>query len=354
MTSQSLDERSGVASPNTDLPLPPGKPGVYLRFLVGFAGVVFVAVSALFVRYLVSPRPIQELIAPELSMDLPPHYLGAIYGVDHPVGVAVSPDGSRIYVSESGGERLVRVFDRRGQEMNPLAPTSTYPVGRSPVYLAVDPEGKIIMTDRHRHTMFIYAPDGTLQSEYSPGWSPLGVRLSPDDSLLVTDVSYGLNRVHRLSFNSSRDLTSMDAFSETGFILGESEAGPEQLNFPNTAVQDARGRIYVSDGNNWRIAVWNSEGNFLFHFGAGAGVESVSLPRGLFIDWRQRLYVVDASAHKIKVYGLEGERPEFLFAFGDLGTGDENFQFPSDIAIDHSGRIYIADRENNRVQIWVY
>ena len=83
-------------------------------------------------------------------------------------------------------------------------------------------------------------------------------------------------------------------------------------------------------------------------------MESVSLPRGLYIDHRQRLYVVDVSAHKVKVYGLEGEMPEFLFTFGDLGTGDENFQYPTDIAIDQRGRIYIADRENNRVQIWTY
>jgi DNA-binding beta-propeller fold protein YncE len=325
-----------------------------LQLLVGLATLVFLVVIVFFVRYLVNPRPIEELINPELSLDSPPHYLGSIYNVNHPVGVAVSPDDNRIYVSESGGERLVRVFDRRGQELGALVPTTMRAVERSPVYLAVSSDGHILVTDRSRHLISIYSPDGILETEYDPGWSPLGVRLSPDGILLITDVSSDHNSIHQLALGSDANRFQTPTLNEIGPVLGENGVDSGQLNFPNSAVRDARGRTYISDGNNWRIAVWDSNGDFLYHFGAGAGVESINLPRGLYIDHRQRLYVVDASAHKVKVYGLESEMPEFLFAFGDLGTGDENFQFPSDIAVDQNGRIYIADRENNRVQIWTY
>jgi len=322
--------------------------------LVGFLGIVLVVLSVFFVRYLLNPRPIQELISPELSLDNPPHYLGSIYNLNRPIGVAVSNDGTRIYVSESDGERLVRVFDRGGQEIGSLDPTSTQSGERAPVYLAVSPDEYILVTDRNRHVVSVYASDGTLQTEYDPGWSPLGVRFSPEGALMVTDVSTSRNSVRQLIFNVSPQGNQNSSLFEIGPTLGETGAGPGQLNFPNSAVRDTQGRTYISDGNNWRISVWDQNGNFLFHFGAGSGVEAVGLPRGLFIDRRQRLYVVDTSAHKIKVYDLTGSAPEFLFAFGDLGTGDEHFQFPTDIAIDQSGRIYITDRENNRVQIWTY
>ena len=63
--------------------------------------------------------------------------------------------------------------------------------------------------------------------------------------------------------------------------------------FPNVAVADSQGRIYVSDGNNGRISVWDNGGHFLFHFGLGTGEGFVRLPRGLHIDHRDNLYIVD-------------------------------------------------------------
>jgi hypothetical protein len=47
-----------------------------------------------------------------------PHYVSDIYGTDGPMGVAVSPSGERIYVSESEGRRLVRVYDSSGEEVD--------------------------------------------------------------------------------------------------------------------------------------------------------------------------------------------------------------------------------------------
>ncbi len=351
---QSLDQPTGAPHASSDLTPSSRRSRQILRVLVSFFGLALLLGIALLVRYLVSPRPFQEIFLSGVNLSRPPHYLGSIYGVDSPVGVAVSKDGDRIYISESSGERLVRVFDRHGQEIGVLPPPSINSVNRSPVYLAVGPDGHVLVADRGQHLISVYSPDGTLLSEFIPGWLPLGVRLNSDGTLLVTDVSPGLHRVHQLSFNPESDPALAPTLVETGLILGESGEGPGQLSFPNTAVRDDRGRTYVSDGNNWRIAVWDVDGTFLYNFGAGAGTESVSLPRGLLIDTYQRLYVVDASAHMVKVYWLEGERPQFLFAFGDLGTADAYFQFPSDIAIDHSGRIYIADRENDRVQVWVY
>lgn len=354
MTHQSIDEVVETNNPTPDLPPTSRRTRLIIRLLVIFAGLVFIGLSALFIRYLISPEPLQEMINLGVDLSIPPHYLGSIYGIDDPVGVAVSKNGDRIYVSEGGGERLVRIFDRRGREIGALDPVSTNSVERSPVYLAVIPDGHILVTDRSHHMITIHSSEGSLLSEYIPAWSPLGIRLSQDGFLLVTDVSTGHNSVHQLFFNPDSDPNQISPLSETNLVLGESGDGPGELSFPNSAVRDNQGRIYVSDGNNWRIAVWGADGRFLYNIGAGAGIDSVSLPRGLMIDSHQRLYVVDASAHKIKVYGLESERPEFLFAFGDLGTRDDRFQFPTDIAIDRRGRIYIADRENNRVQIWVY
>ena len=136
--------------------------------------------------------------------------------------------------------------------------------------------------------------------------------------------------------------------------FGASGQGAGQFLFPNDAVADAQGRIFVMDGNNGRVSVWDRQGKFLFNFGKGAGGGALSLPRGAAIDEKNRLHVVDAVGQNVKVYDVSGAEIKFLFVFGDVGLGDGQFNYPNDIALDSTGRLYIADRENHRVQVWSY
>ena len=72
-------------------------------------------VIGLFGRYLWQPVPLPELIPLPLEVSYPPHYLFSIYGVDKPVGVTLSPAGDRLYVAETGGERLVSAQTTAGR-----------------------------------------------------------------------------------------------------------------------------------------------------------------------------------------------------------------------------------------------
>jgi DNA-binding beta-propeller fold protein YncE len=121
---------------------------------------------------------------------------------------------------------------------------------------------------------------------------------------------------------------------------------PGGLRFPNSAVVDSLGRIYVSDGNNARVQVLDRDGNLLYT------IPGFGLPRGLEFDSYQRLHVVDTVNGEVRVFDASGVRPNLLFSFG--GTGDDQLNYPNDIAIDDNDRVYIADRASNRVQVWVY
>lgn len=373
--------------------------------LLGILLLLLCVVTGLFVRYLVAPEPLPELIVPNSDLNYPPHYLFSIYGVDQPVGIALSPDNDQIYVAESGGERLIRVFNRDGDPLNSFAPPKTQQGERSPVYMATDSNGRLFVTDRLQHAIFVYDADGSYidtlltadlsLSEYIdrhvgglqpnttfaynvfhslvyyqiPGyqeetlpapifpsrWAPLGIRIDNSNNVYVTDVQEGQNLVHQFDLPAGTVLTSwyqtnqnMAApFGGTGERNGE-------LSYPNAAVTDSHGRIYVSDGNNGRIAVWDANNTFLYNFGGGNGEDALSLPRGIFIDQNDRLFVVDAVGQDIKVYNVSGEEPVFLHRFGDWGMEDGLFNYPNDIIVDRSGRLYIVDRENHRIQVWSY
>jgi DNA-binding beta-propeller fold protein YncE len=311
----------------------------------------------------------------------PPHYVHSIYGLDQPVGVAVSPLYDRLYVTESGGERFVKMFSQDGDPLGSFAPPVTTAAQRSPVYVDTDTSGRVYVTDRLQHAIFVYddqgnyldtllAPNltvgqyiaqqtGGLQpgATYTynifqdsipfqnPGdaagqmvptpaegamWSPLGVRFDEvSGQMLVTDVTDELNSVSTIAFPAETMQIFWQDFNPAVAQFGSSGQDPSQFLFPNIAVTDSRGRVYVTDGNNGRISVWDGQGNFLFTFGRGSGQGSLSLPRGATIDERDRLYVTDAVGQNVKVYDVSGDEPEFLFVFGDFGLGDGQFNYPN-------------------------
>jgi DNA-binding beta-propeller fold protein YncE len=363
---------------------------------------ILMSVVLLMISYVRRPRPLPEILPLPVTLNYPPHYLFSIQEVVAPVGVAVSPGGDRIYASEMGGERLVKIFDRRGTLLGSFSPPRTKASERAPVYLATDRQGRVFVTDRLQHAIYVFDrggnyideflnPKATL-SEYVKeqtgaralpstiayntfeskvhyqvtgetaqtlppprlsDWAPLGIRIDHADNMLVTDVVGQQHTVRKFAGGIVSRAHWHDFDPPDDYFGGYGkEAG--QFLFPNIAVSDSQGRIYVTDGNNGRITVWSKNGSFDFSFGRGGGRGAVSLPRGAAIDEHSRLYVVDAVGQDVKVYDVSGPQPAFLFAFGDWGGEDGQFNYPNDIALDATGRLYITDRENHRVQVWSY
>lgn len=374
-----------------------------LFFLLLLLLLLLCCIGAMLCRYINQPEPLPELLPIDVELTYPPHYLFSIYGMDRPVGVAISPDARRLYVSETGGERLVRIFDREGEPLGSFAPPRTSPGERSPVYLDVDRFGRVFVADRLQHAIYVYdgdgnyldtilAPDLTLHEyvakhaqDIQPGfrayynvfgqdvlyqnpgteieqklpppdiytWAPLGVDFDSGGNLLLTDVDADRNAVREIPADVI-GVQTWDDYDPPLLIFGESGQGNDQFLFPNAAVRDSHGRIHVTDGNNSRVSTWSADRQFLFFFGRGTSEGALSLPRGAAVDGRDRLHVVDAVGQNVKVYDVSGQEPVFLFTFGVWGKDDGQFDYPNDIALDASGRLYIADRENNRVQVWSY
>ena len=374
-----------------------------LLLLLLFLLVLLACVGVLFFRYLRRPAPLPDLLPVPVAANYSPHYLFSIYGVDKPVGVALSPGGNQIYVTETGGDRMVKVFDRDGDPLGSFVPPRTRPGERSPVYLATDSAGRVFVTDRLQHAVFVYDRDGvyldtilgpeltlseyvsehlgeqqtdvtftynifeaavryqalgkaerTLPAPESASWSPLGIRIDRTGKLLLTDVVHERHTVRTIppGIVGSGDDVYVGAFGDYG-------QGDGQFLFPNAAVTDSRGRIYVTDSNNGRVSIWQvsasgGQGRFIGHFGQGAGDDALNLPRGATVDARDRLYVVDTVGQDVHVYDVSGAEPDFLFSFGGWGLGDGQFDYPNDVAVDATGRLYVTDRENNRVQVWSY
>lgn len=312
-----------------------------------FAGLlVLLACSIwLWANYLTTRKPITESIpvAQVAAQVIKPHYLFSIYGATQPLGIAVTADGSRIYVGEGGGERMVRVFDKDGKEMAKFTAPGANKTRSAPVSISLDSQGRVFVADSMRRTVDVYDAGGNFKKTYQPpvkeGWVPVGLQVE-GKSVLVA----GRN-------NGAEGFFSMTLDGQFQYLLGKhgEDGTGDGFYSPGKAVIDARGRYYVSDSMNQRVAVFDDHRKYLY------SIPNFNHARGMVIDDAQRLYVVDTFDHMVKVFDVGGAgESEHLFDFGDYGVGNGEFNFPNDAALDTAGRLYITDRASNRVQVWAY
>ena len=361
-------------------------------------------VGGLFAYYMVKPQPLPQLLPQAVApLCYKPSFKTNITGIAQPMGVAVSPDSQRIYVTEGAGDHLVKMFDRNGNLINqfglPGAPKNTF----FPTYIAVESDERVFVVDSWNVTIDIFDKDGkfldaiiaedmTLSKALSQGgvsldglsitffdrrngrinyqtggsgtagsfsigafdgsklWHVNGIRFDHQNNLLYTDLKSDQHSVHIVPSAALNDLTH---FAPTIKQFGVQGALAGQFDFPQVAVVDSKGNYYISDGNNSRVSTWDANLKYRSFFGYG-GNDGLSAPRGAWMDPKDCLLVADSVGQSIQVYNVSGAEAVYATSFGDFGVSDGLFAFPNDVTVDETGRLYIADTRNNRVQVWSY
>lgn len=351
--------------------------------------------------------PLENIPVVNQVISYPPSAQTTILGVSQPVAVAVSPDAQRVYVAESGGERMIKMFDRAGNLIKSFAAPGTTSSNRNPMYMAVAPDGRLFVVDRTAYAIEIFSPDGELQdaiisqdmtfskaiarhlrikgalpagttvgmnpdsrtiSFTVPGaamsaiafplftnyWNPVSVRFAPNGDMLYVDLTPGAHNVHVVpaSMVSREGLAAYDGTKV--LIFGKQGTGSGELYFPQTALQSSKGDYYVADGNNNRIVKFTADGVYATFFGYGSGDAGLNRVRGTWIDGKDHLLAADAVGSVVRVYDVSGDQPQFLYLFGLPGTDPNALNFPTDVCADGTGRLYVADRGNDRVDVWSY
>ena len=184
-----------------------------------------------------------------------------------PVGVAVSPDGTRLYVVDVGGitndDHRVQVFDARS--------------------------GAYLQTIGTR---------GEGQGQFN---LPLQAATGPDGTLYVVDG--GNFRV--------------EAFDPNGrflFTFGEVGRFPGQFARPKGIATDKDGNIYVVDTAFGNVQIFNKQGHVLMFIGnrdRAGKPGKFFLPAGVAVGEDGRVYMVDQYFRKVDIFKpLPGDPPE--------------------------------------------
>ena len=154
-------------------------------------------------------------------------------------------------------------------------PAGCYSCGAHSV--RVDPEGHVWVVDAGGHVVYKMDQEGRLIMQ-------LGTRGVSGASVntfdLPTDVAFAHNGDIYVSdgYGNARVVK----YSRDGRYLlhwGTRGTGPGEFDLPHNLVVDAQGRVYVTDRDNQRIQVFDSDGRFLDQWADTGGISSLLMTK---------------------------------------------------------------------------
>jgi DNA-binding beta-propeller fold protein YncE len=256
-----------------------------------------------------------------------------------PHGVAVDRSG-RIYATDTG---RVWVLDLKNNSFGFIGNEPGKGRLSNPIGIAVSTDGRVFVTDTALDKVFIYE-DGRLVGalgERGEFEGAVGIALDEKKELLyIADTKKHIVTVY--SLQDYRKLRTM----------GKRGVGDGEFNYPTNMEVDPEGRLYIVDTGNFRVQIFDDEGNFIKSLGeVGDTPGSFARPKGIALDSEGHIYVVDAAFQNFQIFDFEGN---ILLAVGSGGTNEGEFLLPADIAIDNEDMIYVVNQMPPNIQIFEY
>jgi len=124
-----------------------------------------------------------------------------------------------------------------------------------------------------------------------------------------------------------------------------------EFNHPaGIALNPSGTELFVVDTNNYRVQVFDLDGNFLRKFGSLGSTNGQFLrPVGIAISKSGVVVVSDSSAHTLNKFTLQGQ---FVTKWGSFGPESGQFNSPSALEFAKDGTLWVSDSLNNRVVLY--
>lgn len=263
-----------------------------------------------------------------------------------PYGVAVFR--GRIFVSDTV-QRHVTVFDVPKGVVSRIGDTEGEGDLIKPIGLDVDAAGRLYVADIGSKAVMVYDAEGKFLRRI--GGEKWFLRLAS-----VT-VDPGGTRVYAVDIggvSSEQHLVRVfDAVSGAHLQdIGKRGSGPGEFNLPRDMAIGRDGRLYVVDGGNFRVNIFDRQGKFLKSFGSvGKQYGQFARPKEIAVDRDGNLYVVDTAFGNFQIFNPEGE---LLLFVGDRSESDgpARYMLPSGIAVDEDGRVYLVDQWYRKIEVY--
>jgi len=249
-------------------------------------------------------------------------------GLSRPHDAAFSPDGTLIYVTDMGNNR-VRVL-----EAMTLESVGTFGEGElsSPHDAAFDRSGRLLVADTGNDRVAIYevrAAQAKRVGELGGLSGPEGVAVAPDGRVFVTNTSAATLSVFR---NGRLERT-----------VGARGSRDGEFANPHGIEVAPDGSIYVVDSGNDRVQVFDADLAHRATFGAALALRG---PKYLAFD-AGRIWLADEDSHRVLL--LDGShRAIGVLGSGRSGRSATEFRQPEAV-LARAPHVWVIDTYNDRI-----
>jgi hypothetical protein len=210
------------------------------------------------------------------------------------------------------------------------------------------PDDFIWTVNDNQHCIKKYTPEGKLvltigiAGQEAEKWSgkpfnrPTNMAISPNTGDVYVTDGYGNSRVHRYTSEGKHVVS-----------WGAPGVDPGQFQVPHNVVIDGDENVYVTDRENYRLQVFDSNGSLK------AIWQNIYRPQALCMDREGILYIGEQLmenelfdygkvGHRLNAYRKDGTR---LARIGDpmIGDGPTQFIAPHGFGVDSAGNLYVGE-----------
>jgi DNA-binding beta-propeller fold protein YncE len=266
-------------------------------------------------------------------------------GLGKPYAVAVHH--GRVMVTDSA-DRFVRVFDFPAGRYYKIGDDEAGSLVK-PLGIDVDSAGNVYVADATAKTVMVYDLSGKFLRKIGgpKQFDRLSsVTVDPEGKrIYVVDIGGVSSEHHRVRV--------FDAGSGVHlFDIGKRGTGKGEFNLPRDVALGKDGRIYVVDGGNFRVQVFDATGKYMHAFGTiGKQLGNFARPKEIAADTEGNVYVVDAAFGNFQVFNADGD---LLMYAGERSErdGPARYMLPSGVYVDEDGRVYLVDQWFRKVDVY--
>jgi sugar lactone lactonase YvrE len=240
----------------------------------------------------------------------PPALSAPALGLDHPQGIALNPERTRLYVADDDNHRVVVLDPGTLALIGQVGSFGTGPGQfRNPYDVAVDAQ--------------------------------------PPSRLYVAD-----NLNNRVDVFDAATLGFVTTFGGFGHTVGRFSI----VRAVGAVTDDPIGGVAVADTANNRIQVLDASGGLVAAWGlAGRGAGYVTRARGVTFDPAGGVTIADTFDHRVERFDPDGTYAGLIglvspfTGFATQGPASGQFDTPGGVAYDDAGNLWVADTANHRV-----
>jgi sugar lactone lactonase YvrE len=261
-----------------------------------------------------------------------------------PYGMAVDSKG-QLYVADQkvGG---IFVFNTETKDTTLIAN------GRDASFalingLAFDDDDRLFVSDGKLHHVLVFDKNHKVVDQIKDGLiDPVGVAIDTENrQLYVVDTQ--ADQVVVFDADSLKEKRRIGTGGKKHEL-----ATPGDFSLPTFVALDKDQNVYVTDTMNYRVEIFDADGNFISQFGKHCdGPGCFAHPKGIAVDSDGHIWVADPMLDLLQAFDRDGE---LLGLVGGHGESLGKFSSLDGVYIDKNNRIFTSEQYPGRVQMFRY